>query len=159
MKKTIILSTIIGSLFFMSCTEDSVNPTNPTNSDIPVERTLSEQVQGTWNQVSLTVTPAVKIGDLETNNPYDFMSDCQKDDLIILKSDNHLERNQGALTCKDDDMIPAASSWELHDDRKTIILDGQKYQILDVQDKAIRLAYEQTIDQEIHTFTTTFARK
>jgi hypothetical protein len=158
MKKTIILSTIIGSLFFMSCTEESVNPTTRTVTDVTEVQNLNEQLLGSWTEVGLTVNPAVKIGDNETTNPFEFKADCLKDDVITLKTSNQMDRDLGNLKC-DSKEIPAPGSWELHEDRNTLILDGQKYQILDVEEDHIRLSYEINKDKITYVYTTTFARK
>ena len=159
MKKTIILSTVIGSLFFMSCSEEAVNPTNPNAPEVKVEKGISERLEGTWSETSLTVEPAIKIGDFTTKNPFEFKKDCEKDDLMILKPGNQLQIDPGALTCENDPNMPAPGSWEVHEDRNELIMDGVKYQIAELNDSEVRLNFEKTMNQVKYTFTTTFARK
>jgi len=159
MKKTIILSTVIGSLFFASCTEEAAIPTNSNGPETKIEKSLSEELIGTWNETSLTVTPAVMIGDQSTNNPYDFIDDCEKDDLIVLKAGNQMELQEGAIICDPNAPASAPGSWEVHEDRSTLIMNGTKYRIVEVAENELVLTYDKFMNEELHTFTTTFARK
>lgn len=143
----------------MSCTEDAVNPTNPNAPEVKVQETINEQLEGTWSETSLTVTPAVTIGDYTTTNPYELKDDCEKDNLLVLKAGNRLEMDMGALSCDQDPMVSAPGAWEVHEDRNELILNGKKYQIEELNENDIKLSYVETMDQVKYTFTTTFARK
>lgn len=82
----------------------------------------SRSVTGITGSYKLTALQYKASGDANPVDYMEFYDDCQKDDIIVLKSDGSYDYNDEGITCDPDPDRVDHGSWKV--DGNTLIIDG-----------------------------------
>jgi hypothetical protein len=92
---------------------------------------------GTW-KLTAAEEDADGNGTYETDN-YVFFLDCFKDNYTSFSTNGQLEMNEGPTKCSPGDPQSETSTWQLTNNDATLVVGGDSYEILELNNSTLRL--------------------
>lgn len=93
-----------------------------------------------------------KLASSKTNGIADVIPDCDKDDLITLTTNGIYTYNPGSNKC-DPDETPETGIWALSADEKSLILDGESLDIIELTESKLVISMSNGIYSYEATYT------
>lgn len=118
---------------------------------------------GSWTRTSDYIDPAVDVnGDgVDDHEIFNFYDDCDKDDMLIFKSDGTVTFDAGPLKCDPTDPQTQSTTWKfLTNESQLMIGTGSSQETVDlVELSATALKYKITYNVQGTTYTETVTCK
>lgn len=134
----VFISAMLSVALYISCQASEENKT----------KKFTSFTNKSWRLQALYVAPAVD-WDLDGKKETDILAvleDCEKDDLLILRSDKVVVRNAGKIKCdEEDDQEKQTGVWSFNQGSKKLVLkeagQAQELTIVEVNDNRLVLSY------------------
>ena len=152
MKNTSLWVLLGLSLSFASCKKDD----DPTKKEMLVGKN--------WMLTAATIDPSIPlITGGTTNNLYNQLPPCTRDDIFRLSDDGKSTTDEGATKCAVSDPQTVTGTWVLSADEKTLtITEGTQivsYTIKSLSSSKFEASIQEDINGVIYTTTFTFEPK
>lgn len=95
-----------------------------------------------WIIVAATVSPPIVDPTTGTSisDFYAFMDDCDKDDVMYLKTDGTYIQDEGSTKCDPSDPQTTTGTWSLSADGKTMTIDSDTYTLISVSKSEMKVS-------------------
>jgi hypothetical protein len=146
MKKIIfVLFSVLIVAGFVSCKKSS-------SSKSKTEFLTQAGWKQTGGEVRTTTTAAWGVDPSFTSTPA-----CQKDNVILFRTNNTVENNEGATKCNAaDPQIVFTGSWAFQDNESKISVMGDVVAIEQLDDQTLRITYSDTFSGTTYYYRETY---
>lgn len=95
-----------------------------------------------WILVAATVSPPIvdPTTGISFTDIYATMDDCEKDDIVFLKSDGTYIQDEGAAKCDPSEPQTTTGTWSLDADGKTLTIDTETYTLVSVSKSQLKIS-------------------
>ncbi|MGB3619646.1 MAG: lipocalin family protein [Catalinimonas sp.] len=117
-----------------------------------------------WKAISGTVDPSFPTGSGGfTNNYFNLIPDCSKDDFEIYEEDGDYILDEGGTKCSTNDPQTIQGSWLLNSDETVITVSGNgasiSVDIVEISENKMTLEFQQDVNNTIFTVTAEYERR
>ncbi len=113
---------------------------------------------GQWKMSGIIVDPPIEILNMQISDVWNYVPQCQKDNLITFEPDGTVIEDEGASKCvPGDPQVTNDGTWSITTDGKTLIInypdqDPQMASIITLDATTLVVNANQKIDFEIYQF-------
>ncbi len=124
-------------------------------------KSKSELLIGNWVLTSDAYSPAYDYegNGVKLSEIFQLYDACEKDDLLIFKTGNAGEYNEGSSKCDPSDDQAYPFTWVLTNNDNTITVGGDDYNLVQLNASTLKVAETFIEDGITYTNTYTYARK
>lgn len=153
MKQLRILSVLLLAGSFTACNKDSAE--TPKAPEPSVQELL---ISKNWKCTALTVNPGYDFNNdgIEETDVLGAYSPCKKDNIWNFESDGSFVVDEGPAKCNIGDVQTKTFLWSVKDDGKTLVMYGNDYPILQLDQNILKCKFEFTDAGTTYTQTITF---
>ena len=149
---------LAGSLILNSCKKKEDEEATPSKASM---------LAGTWKMTAFTCDPPYDLFGTPISDFFVFFQDCEKDDLLTVKSDKTYTFNEGATKCNTSDPdLKDTGTWLLSSDGKKVTIDSDSgdAEIYDLKSltsssMSISMMEYDSLNAKTYTYTQTFAKQ
>jgi hypothetical protein len=135
---------------FTACKKDDEPKVNPKEEALTGKK---------WKLATAIINPAI----LGTNDAFDLLEDCDKDDFTEFKRGGQVVFDQGPLRC-DGEPQTQTGTWSFNSDQTKITVnepgeDPITYDIIELNNNSVKVKYSEVLPDNIkYTFTATYQK-
>ena len=135
---------------FGACKKDDNNKSN-----------REQLIEKNWRMTAVTTDPPINFGGIQFSDLYAQFQDCDKDDLLIFKTNGTVNYDEGATKCDPTDPQTTTGVWVLNTDETVVTVDGESWTILEISDNRLKVKYTTDFfgNGVNSTITATFEKK